>query len=809
MTFRSLVIGTLLGLTVASVTYFNDQVIRQTMLAGHHLPPVVFGLVAMLMLGLHPLLRLRSRAGGFRPGEVAIIAAIALAACGWPGNSFYRCFAPVVSMPSHWGKTESHWIANDVFSFVPGATGEIAPEHVPDAAGLARLLRTAGDTPGTPAHHLWRHMGDEGRHLLVRMADAPVTTPDQRRRLASAVNTALADPGLYDPSSFTDVDLPTDLVALLAAGRRGELDAFDLVRANRVLLSLAMPEYIQPLPRGEGVLLEGGRADTQARELLLNGVPTDYALGLEQLPWKAWWPTLWFWGWLTVCLGIAALCLALIVHPQWSRRELLPYPIPRVIQEVARTTPGGRLPQIARCRGFWLALGGVASIHLLNGLHAYYPTLPNVALTLDFNALRELFPNASRVFGSSAYFQPRIFPSVVAFAMFLTASVSFSLGIAQLLFITLGALLVAQGIAFDRDYLGGSKINMMTAGSFFAMVCIILYVGRRYYAGVLAGMAGLTRDDAVPAYTRWAGWGLVFSLCGAVLMLYRGGLSIPLGVTLVAFIMILWLVMSRVSAETGMFLIKPAWLPVGLITSLLGFEAIGPTAYIVMAIVTIIIVGEAREAIMPYLTNGLRLAEQNQPHAAGRIAPWLMAMIVLSLLVGGAVSLLIQHNIGLSHGDVFATHDQPSRPFHELARLISTARAHGSMDAAVTASGWDRLMLVQPGREAVGWLGLGFLFVMVTASARLRLPWWPLHPVIFLVWGTMPMLHFSFSLLLGWLVRVAVVGSGGARLYHAALPIAVGVILADVLSALGWCAVGAIYYFTTNASPPLYRIFPG
>jgi len=809
MTFRAVAIGILLGLFVAGFTYFNDQVIRQTMLVGHHLPVVVFGVVALLMLGLHPLLRRGGRAGGFRTGEIAVVAAIALAACGWPGNSFYRCFSGVVAMPAYWGKTQPHWIANQVFSFVPGGAGQVPLEHLHDAGGFAELLTAAADEPDTPAGRLWQRMEPREHRLIQQVAESQTLTAEQRRGLIDTINRVLAEPDLYAEAVFDRVALSEEVRAKLEAGRADQLTRFEQVRANRQLLVASFPAFIEPMPRGCGVLLEGGEADTPTQDLLLGGTRRGHWLGLTDLPWSAWWPTLRLWGGLALCMGVAALCLSLIVHPQWSRRELLPYPIAAVVLKLGQTDAGRRLPAVACHRGFWIGLSAVMGLHLINGLHAYFPTFPEIPLTLNFNALRDLFPNASRVFGSNAYFSPRIYPAVVAFCMFLTARVSFSLGIAHLLFMMLGALLLARGIPVDRSYLGGSKVNLMAFGSFFAMFCMIAFIGRRYYLNVAATMVGRPRHETTPAYARWAGWGLVLALCGAVLCLYFGGLSPGFGAALVLLMLLVWVVMSRISAETGLFLIKPAWLPVGIITALLGYEAIGPTAYIVMAVATIIIVGEAREAIMPFLVNALRLGDQAGPRGPARLSPWMLLMIVASMFVAGAVTLTLQHNLGINRADSFATRSQPMRPFEELSRHISASRAYQVPGEAADASGWEWVGLIQPEPGAIGWLALGFSLVLITAAARLRLAWWPLHPVIFLVWGTYPMFVFSFSLLLGWAIKAAVLGTGGARAYQSALPIAIGVILADVLSALGWSVVGALYFLNTRVSPPLYNIFPG
>ncbi|NJL32158.1 MAG: hypothetical protein HC898_11345, partial [Phycisphaerales bacterium] len=52
--------------------------------------------------------------------------------------------------------------------------------------------------------------------------------------------------------------------------------------------------------------------------------------------------------------------------------------------------------------------------------------------------------------------------------------------------------------------------------------------------------------------------------------------------------------------------------------------------------------------------------------------------------------------------------------------------------------GINRWLSAAPSSESLFWAGLGLSLVIATALARLRLPWWPIHPVMFIFWGTYP-----------------------------------------------------------------------
>src|SRR5690606_26219002 len=123
---------------------------------------------------------------------------------------------------------------------------------------------------------------------------------------------------------------------------------------NRLAMVQIMPEVLMPPPRGGGLLLNGGQADSYAVDTVVRGwdMP-DKPLQLNELPWGDWWPTIRLWGGMALALGLAALCLSLIVHPQWSHRERLAYPIPRLIEEIVKRDENRWLPVIAHNRLFW------------------------------------------------------------------------------------------------------------------------------------------------------------------------------------------------------------------------------------------------------------------------------------------------------------------------------------------------------------------------------------------------------------------------------------------------------------------------
>ena len=151
----------------------------------------------------------------------------------------------------------------------------------------------------------------------------------------------------------------------------------------------------------------------------------------------------------------------------------------------------------------------------------------------------------------------------------------------------------------------------------------------------------------------------------------------------------------------------------------------------------------------------------------------------------------------------------PKSPLNAMAREHEEAAARQTLTEATSVSGLERFALLNPDGGAYWWLLAGVALVAATVVLRLRFPKWPVHPVLFLVWGTWAIAQFAFSFLIGWMVRGAVVWLGGAQAFHRLKPFMVGVIAGEILLGLFWMVFGAVYYFASGTLPERYSVFPG
>ncbi|MEX0653853.1 MAG: DUF6785 family protein [Phycisphaeraceae bacterium] len=807
MSIRALILGLLWGLLIAALTYFNGHVIRQTPLIGHHFPLAVFGVLTAGLLLLNPLLRRLGPGTPLRPAELALMLALALAACAWPGQGLLRTFVPALAMPSHMAQAEPSWQAAHVMSYIPGGSAELAPGHVRDWAALRQILLDAAADPPV-IEPVRQALPRETQRALAAGLDEP--DANVQRAVLKAINEVIRTQRLW-----VDVDAAMWPAAVRTQVARHEQVSSDREPAhaheaqrlreaiNRALLVHAMPEALAPAPRGGPVLPGGSPPDPAVTDPLTQASDMQWR-SVGDLPWSAWRAPLLIWGGLALLLGLASLGMVLLVHPQWLRHEKLAYPLARFAQELMRPAERGALPAIARSQGFWIGMAIAGGIHLVNGLHLWFDWFfIHVPLTYPFFALMELFPNASVAPGGAwRLWMPTIYFSVLGLAYFLRSEVSLSLGVAGYCWIVFSALLFGQGVAMEF----GTMILPLNFGAHLGLALAVLYLGRRYYVQAARSAAGLGRAKEISASATWGARLMVVCAIGAGGLLVMAGLDWLLASAFVVLAMLMLLVLTRVQVETGLFTLFAGWTPVAILTGLLGMEAIGPTSYLVLMLGSYVVLGGNTEALAPFLANAMAIGE-GQRIEPRRAAPWLAVMVVASLLVAGLVTFLLQYNLGLDPLDEHASAGLPRMMFDLGTQQISELAATGTLADSVSVSGLGRLGALASEPVFLAWLAVGLVLAVGCMGLRLRLAWWPIHPVLFLVWGTWPIYIYGPAFLLGWAVKGVVIRFTGVRGYEAGKPVMVGLVAGELLAGLGWIVVGALYYLFTRQSPASYSIF--
>jgi len=542
----------------------------------------------------------------------------------------------------------------------------------------------------------------------------------------------------------------------------------------------------------------------------LTGNPEGDLLDPDRVPWACWLPSMATWMPIVALLGIGAICLSLMIHDQWARRERLRYPIAEFAGAVMQQDPDRGTGPLLRNRLFWFGLILVFVIRFSNGMMTWFPEGIGVPLQFRLTPILQKWPVLARAPGAmgSELITIRLYPTVIAFAFFLASDVALSLGLSTVFFVFVTVVLIGAGMRLDYDYFAGGPIPWQLFGSYLGIALLILYVGRRYYAQLFAEAMTFRRQAEVTRSAAWAARGFLLCIAALTALFSALGLVWPFSLLTVLLMMLIFLVISRVNVESGLFFVQSNWMPMAVLLGLFGAVALGPKAMIVAGLLTAVLVVDPRECLMPFVVNGLQISEIGgvRPSRAGWGA---VPVFVLTVLIAFPVVLMVNYNSSEPRTTKWSFKEVPKMPFDTAVREMTEMSVAGELEKSEQMTTWQRFTHMRPNPKFLWYAGAGVGLALGFSVLRLRFPWWPLHPVMFLVWGTWPMGKLSHSFFLGWLIKAAITRLGGGVKHGQVKAFMIGVIAGDLLGGVFFMVFGAMYHLITGMRPVKYVIFPG
>ena len=460
-------------------------------------------------------------------------------------------------------------------------------------------------------------------------------------------------------------------------------------------------------------------------------------IGLTQLPWKAWQPPLATWLPLIFTITVALIALAMVVHKQWAHHERLRYPIALFATSLMEFGPGGGPAPIFRNKLFWLGLIIAVSIRTINGIQVWYPSFIQIPLRFDFTQVLQKFPFLSKLLYAQDIFIPRIFPTAVAFTFFLSSDIALSLGLAQPLFVAMGLFLVSRGVNMTSDNIAGGGYGDMRTGACLAFGLMLIYLGRRYYGRLFLATFTGVRREGIERYAVWANRIGILATVLSVYLLSRLNVPWTMALPLILMILLYYVVVARVSAETGLFYMLLFPMAIAGVMNFFGFYATGIATILVGGMLCAITCLNTSVNVLPYLTNGLQICDQAGANV-GKVGFGSIGVWILALVVALPVALLVSYNYGMG-GYAWTYKDIPEGIFNAGARAATSLSLANQLQASSALTPLQRWMHINPMPGFIAFAGSGFVLVLLFGILRLRFNWWPLHPVIFLIWATHPM----------------------------------------------------------------------
>lgn len=564
---------------------------------------------------------------------------------------------------------------------------------------------------------------------------------------------------------------------------------------GRVLGELDLPDWAFPTFAGTTVR---ERAGSDVVKYYRTRIPPD-----EPGRWGpvlgAWVRPAFAWGLLLACAYGAVLCASVIVRTQWVDNERLAFPLANVYASLIEAPPPGRsFNALFAARSFWITASGVFAIHLINGLHQYDPShWPEVSISFN---LSDVLANPPWSFTEYGFKVQTLYFCIVGFAFFMQSSVSFSIWFCYAVLLQLAYVNFAVvGAEFDSP---GRQADLWF-GTLIPFAGTVLWVGRKHWSHVLGRMSGRRRrDGAVERYLplSLAGWGLVACGAGMFAWLVVAGATVAGAGVLMAMLALIYLVVARIVAETGLIFVQVS-VPVNrpwvyLLQSLPASLAVRPppAAIFWSGMVGGPLAHDVRESLPPYATHALRVNElttvgDRDDRAGGRrgaggsggvgVIVCLVVALAVGFVVAGASTLFVEYTYG-------ATLDRrPQSPINQYG-VNSTP-----VNQVLSPTNDFRAPRDGPNETHNHPLHVGIGMVLSGACSllRLRFAGWPLHPIGLLTCFSYPLERIWFSVFIGWLVKAVVVRFGGSNMIRSAGPAFTGLIIGEVTAAAFWLVV--------------------
>jgi len=464
--------------------------------------------------------------------------------------------------------------------------------------------------------------------------------------------------------------------------------------------------------------------------------------------------------------------LAEIVFPQWRNNELLPFPLLSIQESLIEEPEQGRvLAPIFRSRGFWVGALIVFGLHALVGMAQYHPgRVPWIPIDWNF---WDLFTEGIFRYTPGYLRYNKIYFIFLGVAFFMPSRIGFSIWFFQILY---AGYFIAGNHFFP-------PFNDMTiidhrSGATFAIAAVILWLGRSHWVRVFST---LFRGAPTSEDKRNRKAAVMFLLgCAGMFAWFTFYVHVPWPWALffVLFAFVISLVITRIVAETGMVFIRlHFWYDISFI-KLLPITCLSLPVLFFARVTAILFAMGSRVSCATMATHAIGLDKDASPRRQWRTGVLLLLLLVVGLVVCGGTHIYMNYHHAASYDGVSRPVNAEGLWIFEYGDGDMISFQQGNINRPPYAQGWH--------------LGFGAALALVLEWLCLRTPLWPLHPVGLLMVNSYYANLAWVSVFFGWLCKVLVIRYGGPRLYRAARPFFIGVIMGEVFAAALWAIEPAV-----------------
>jgi hypothetical protein len=495
------------------------------------------------------------------------------------------------------------------------------------------------------------------------------------------------------------------------------------------------------------------------------------------LPWAQWLVPLLVWLILILAVYAAFFCMTVILRKHWVEGEKLSFPLVQLPLEMM-LQPQSFLRNKLMWAGFTVSFG----LFLVNGLHQWVPSVPEVPLSIHLNPLF-----TDRPWNQLSYWAIWISPAAIGFFYLMPTDLLFSFWF----FYLLGKIqeaavgLYGENVPFEHAAFA-AHVAYQGAGAFFMLAILTLYSASHHLRHVWRRAIGAVPPDEAESREmfsyRVAVWGLVASLI--VILLWASYFGLTWQVALFHFGVYLFvqaIIMARCTAEGGLLITEGCFTPMDIYT--FGErQMLGARQLTLLSFLDCMHTRDLRGMLLTGLLDAQKVAQQARLRAR-RVLWLLVAGLLFSMLVALVIHLWVPYKYGGMNLYSFVYYGTNLQFFYENAPFmggVPTRREYpnGPLFTAV-----------------------GALVCSVLSYLRWRISGFPLHPLGYAMAPTWGIVVFWFSMLVAWLIKLPIVRYGGMRTFRMLRPFFLGLIFGEFLAACMWSLIAWFWQLPTPTFP--------
>lgn len=517
---------------------------------------------------------------------------------------------------------------------------------------------------------------------------------------------------------------------------------------------------------------------------LVNGRQMGWLEVIANIPWRSWIFPLVTWGLFIFLCYTVMIALINLLSRQWIHNERMNFPllsVPKIMEEhYENKTLGSFLLNPYLLWGLSIPV----FLHLLNGLHYYYPTVPNIPTLV---LAGPYFPNYGIL---SGFIKMKIhfYPVFIGFAFLASRQISLSFWVFFLgggllfgLLTTLGYNIpaAALGITFGPTLARPEETQMIGAYGIFFL--FLVWLSRQHLKDIVAQAF---RPGPVVVQTEWFSirlsfWIAVAGMAGIVLWAVFFGMRLQTALLLVGAFFMITLVASRVICQGGLGYFTLTAAPIDGLLILFGPGIFTQVGLVIASVAQKVLFVDLRESLMPSLLH----ARQVHHTISSRrlLLTGLGATLVVAVIISFVSMLALCYKYGIRELQLEWATSTSLNVYENVVRLN---------DTGIESGHWVKIFSFA-----------GAVVMLLLVICYHRFYWWPIHPIGYLTAYSSSMRILWFSFFLGWLCNTICMRYGGVVLFKKLRLFFVGLIIGDLFMGGTWALIGM---FTDGS----YQVLP-